>query len=230
MENACSTKVEDPPGLPGQPQQFNLPGDRPVGTDTRLAMITPLFRESHDLAWQSIYARLRVDRDDRIAFEALWRRVARWANRQLYGPGLLRELREDVVAETCAATILGIEHAYGADTFSGFVFGQFLTARRRYLRYARLEIIALEDVHPAGAYDDEPQEDELALLEACLLELRPRERQAVELRYFACASSTEIASALDVSTTNARRIVFNGLQRLRRGARGRWPSGRWSTE
>jgi DNA-directed RNA polymerase specialized sigma24 family protein len=49
----------------------------------------------------------------------------------------------------------------------------------------------------------------------------------VQLRYFLGASDRQIAAELDVSTVNARRIVFNALQRLRRRARQIWPLGRF---
>jgi len=178
------------------------------------------------LAWSEIYSRLLRDRDDHEAFLALQRRVARWAHRQLNSPALLREQCDDVVADTCAAVVLGLAQAYGAETFSGFVYGHFLSARRRYLRFSRMELVPLDDLQMAGYTEVEPHADELALLRRCLVGLTPRERRAVELRYFDDVSSREIASALGVTETNARRIVFNGITRMRRSAHRIWPSGR----
>jgi RNA polymerase sigma factor (sigma-70 family) len=179
-----------------------------------------------ELSWDELYVRLYRDPDDHVAFAALIRRVARWAERQLRTPNVLRELSEDVIAETCAAVILNLHRAYGAETFAGFVFGQFLTARRRYLRFLRLECVPVDDVQVAQIDERGPNSDELALLDRCLLELQPRERRAVELRYYGEASSREIAEALGVTETNARRIVFNGLAHLRKSAHRQWPCGR----
>jgi len=179
-----------------------------------------------DLAWSAIYSRLCFDRGDHQAFQALQRRVARWAHRQLNSPTSLREQRDDVVADTCAAVVLGLGQAYGAETFSGFVYGHFLSARRRYLHFSRLELVPLDDLQMAGYTEVEPHADELALLRRCLVGLTPRERRAVELRYFDDVSSREIASALGVTETNARRIVFNGITRMPRSAHRIWPSGR----
>jgi RNA polymerase sigma factor (sigma-70 family) len=178
------------------------------------------------MLWVEIYSRLARDRNDMMAFTALQHRVARWAERQLTSPACRSE-RDDVVAETCAAVVLGLDEAYGPDTFAGFVYGHYLNARRRALRSVRRGTVPFGDQDPPDpAERTESTADELALLERCLAELPPRERRAVEMRYFAEASAGEIASALSVTEVNARRIVFNGLARLRRSAWQVWPLGR----
>ncbi|MFN0070309.1 MAG: sigma-70 family RNA polymerase sigma factor [Chloroflexota bacterium] len=181
---------------------------------------------AHELGWSEIYDLLLSNRADAEAYSALSRRVARWADRQLTSPPSLRELREDVVAHACSATVMGLDQAYGADTFAGFVYGQFLSARRRYLRLVRLECVPIDGLQIAEPTEHQPAADELALLQRCLMELTPRERSAVELRYFANVSSREIGQALGVTEVNARRIVFNGLAQLRRRASLAWPGGR----
>jgi RNA polymerase sigma factor (sigma-70 family) len=179
-----------------------------------------------DLGWDEIYRRLERNPDDWAAFTALERRVARWADRQLRSPAALRAQRDDVVADTCAAAVLGIARAYGAETFQGFVYGHYLNARRRALAEARQPVVPFGDLDSPGSIDSGPSTDELALLQRCLAELPQRERRAIELRYFANASSQEIATVLSVTEVNARRIVFNGLDRLRRSASRAWPLGR----
>jgi RNA polymerase sigma factor (sigma-70 family) len=52
----------------------------------------------------------------------------------------------------------------------------------------------------------------------CLERLPERDRRAVELRYFQDARTEHIARELQVSPVNARRIVFNGVNRLRKCA------------
>jgi RNA polymerase sigma factor (sigma-70 family) len=225
MQNATITTIEPSAAVVSHEARIVPFDDRAWASAPRTQQAARC-EESGELTWQEIFSRLLIDKEDELAFRALQRRVTRWADRQLTTPVAVRELREDVVADACAASILGIEHAYGSETFSGFVFGQFLSARRRCLRFSRLETVPLEDVQLAVGLEQGPDVDELALLERCLLELPPRERQAVEMRYFGDASSTEIARALDVSETNARRIVFNGLKRLRCSAHRVWPCGR----
>jgi RNA polymerase sigma factor (sigma-70 family) len=220
MDNWTITdNIRDGSGSLDQSSGEVPPLDQQLGNSRDPGPPASSFATAPGLSWQQIYARLLLNQDDFTAYEALWRRVSRWADRQSGAPLGIHEHREDVVAETCAATILGLDHAYGAETFSGFVFGQFLTARRRYLRFTRLMTVGLDDLQIADpSEDDEPDDGELARLEVYLHELRARERQAVELRYLARASSAEIARVLAVSETNARRIVFNGLKCLRHRA------------
>jgi len=177
-------------------------------------------------SWAEIYWRLATDRNDSRAFAALKRRVAGWAARQLAYSPALRAQCDDIVAETCSAAVVGLVRAYGADTFAGFVYGHYLNARRRALQNARQPVVLLGDIDPPAPVESEPSGDELALLEDCLAGLLPRERRAVELRYLKDTSVAEIASALGVTEGNARRIVFNGLTRLRRSARETRPPGR----
>ena len=66
-----------------------------------------------------------------------------------------------------------------------------------------------------SATADDPR---FAVLDACLERLPERDRRAVELRYFAKARAEQIAQELRVSEGNARRIVFNGVNRLRKCA------------
>jgi RNA polymerase sigma factor (sigma-70 family) len=191
--------------------------------DTMLQRAAPTTTSASD--WVAIYARLRHDPNDEEAFAALARRVVRWAARELTSPAERAE-REDVVADTCAAVVLGLDRAHGAATFAGFVYGHYLNARRQALRECQRPVEPYGTHDPPAPVAEGPSPDECALLARCLGALPRRERRAVELRYFAEATTAEIAAALDVSEANARRIVFNGLARLRHSAQGAWPAGR----
>lgn len=172
------------------------------------------------LDWTAIYARLKRDPNDAAAFAALAGQVRRWAERQIRSVSpLLEAHREDVVADTCAAALIGIDAAYGCETFPGFVYGHYLNARRRALQHLQRPVVPLGAYDPPAPANRGLSSDELALLERCLGELPRRERCAVELRYFDGASAREIGSVLSVTEGNARRLVFNGLARLRRT----WP-------
>lgn len=183
---------------------------------------------SSRIEWRDIYHRLRDDPNEASALRALVQRVSLWASHQLSAPAELRSLREDVVQETCAAVVIGLESAYGEDTFAGFVYGHFLNARRRAIRLTSRGVsIPLDDIDVAAPISpSEPTEEELRLLQRCLLSLPPRERRAIELRYFGDASAAEIALKLGVSECNARQIVFKGLSRLRKLGAELCPQGR----
>jgi RNA polymerase sigma factor (sigma-70 family) len=168
------------------------------------------------MEWPQIYERLLADREDSEAWNALWQRVMGWARRGLWQRGWYAI--EDVVEETCSATLLGLEKAQGGATFSGFVYGHYLNARRRTLSAPPTESLTDEAAARLSAEPDERDEvsDEgRDQLQHCLDVLAERERQAVQLRYFDEASAAEVADKLGVSAVNGRQIVFRALAHLR---------------
>jgi RNA polymerase sigma factor (sigma-70 family) len=171
--------------------------------------------------WDQIYDRLTSDTNDAVAWRALEKRVAGWARAAFWTQA--RHLIDDAVVDSCAAIALNIESARGAATFAGFAYGHFLNARRRLLRVELQRAgVSLDDLDlPAPPAEEGPDTEALNHLQRALATLPPRERTAVTLRYFDELSSAGIAAALGVSRVNARRIVFNGLRRLRVRMRSR---------
>jgi RNA polymerase sigma factor (sigma-70 family) len=170
--------------------------------------------------WDQIYDRLTSDANDAVAWAALERRVEVWGRAAFWTQA--RHLIADIVVDTCAAIAINLESARGGATFAGFAYGHFLNARRRLLRAELQSNVPLDDIDvPAPPADEGPDPDALTHLRSALATLPPRERAAVTLRYFDELSSAGIAAALGVSRVNARRIVFNGLRRLRTRMRGR---------
>src|SRR5690242_2046821 len=84
------------------------------------------------MTWDDIYRQLLLDSNDALAWNYLQQHVRRWASGLLAGrpPHII----EDAVAETCAATVIGLHNARSADTFAGFAYGHFLNVRRRIFR------------------------------------------------------------------------------------------------
>jgi RNA polymerase sigma-70 factor (ECF subfamily) len=152
--------------------------------------------------------------------------VAAWARSDF------RQLadREDVVAETCSLVILGIDKAYGAPTFDGFVLGHYFNVRRRARRWTQRPTVGLDEVEVTEPERDEVAPDEVELLERCLASLPPQQKAAVEMRHLAGASSAEIAAALAISRDNARKLISRGLEGLRACFERAWPSGRESMD
>jgi RNA polymerase sigma factor (sigma-70 family) len=167
------------------------------------------------MQWEEIYSRLARDREDAQAWKALQQRVRAWARANLRGRG--PDLVEDVVGDVCASVAVAFERAHGAQTFHGFVLGHCLNVRRGLLKSRCGALVSLDGVDvPAPEADPELfDQRDLEWLAGALHTLPERERRAVGLRYFEQATSTQIAQALGVSEVNARRIVFNGLRRLR---------------
>jgi RNA polymerase sigma factor (sigma-70 family) len=165
--------------------------------------------------WDAIYQRLLRDCNDTIAWTSMQEHVRCWARGVLAGRA--PHLIEDAVAETCATTVVTLHNARSAETFAGFAYGHFLNVRRRLIRdQAMVQRTQTLDVElPLAAVIDEPDPEIVALVRNAVEALPERERRAVSMRYFDELSSTAIAAALGVSNVNARRIVFNGLRRLR---------------
>jgi RNA polymerase sigma factor (sigma-70 family) len=172
--------------------------------------------------WATLYTRLRLDPNDQAAWNVLEARVRAWARGRLRG--LDDEPVEDAVADMCAGVVMDLGSARGPETFRGFVLGKCLNVAKGALRQAALERAsverrldrAIELPAVTTAQADDPR---YAVLDRCLERLPERDRRAVELRYFSKARAEQIARELHVSEGNARRIVFNGVNRLRECAR-----------
>lgn len=178
--------------------------------------------------WSAICTRLRADPNDRAAWDALEARVRARARSRLRDLG--EDGIEDVVADTCATVVMDLASAHGPETFRGFVLGKYLNAEKGALRLSRLQRASLDDaVNVATSPTSDVFDQRLAVLGHCLERLPERDRRAVELRYFQEARAEHIARELQVSAGNARRIVFNGVNRLRKcaqAAAGPFAAGR----
>src|SRR4051812_6764892 len=84
------------------------------------------------MTWDDIYQYLLRDSNDALAWNCLQQHVRRWASGLLAGRA--QHIIEDAVAETCAATVIGLHNARSAETFAGFAYGHFLNVRRRHIR------------------------------------------------------------------------------------------------
>ncbi len=165
--------------------------------------------------WAQIFERLTADQDDALAWVALELRIKAWARAEFWANG--HHLIDDAVVDTCAAIALGLPAARGPETFSGFAYGHFLNARRRLLRTLQPGSVSIHgiDIVSPDQDDDELDAEARARLWRALAALPARERKVVMLRYFEELPSTRIAAEVGVTSVNARRILFNGLRRMR---------------
>jgi RNA polymerase sigma factor (sigma-70 family) len=167
--------------------------------------------------WLEIFDRLRRDANDSAAWQALESQVRVWARLDIGGRGW--DVVEDTVADTCASVVMALDRARAPETFAGFVRGHYLNARRAVLAPWLAPMLRLGETDPR-APELEPVDDRLwRALDHCLRQLPSREHTAVRLRYFEQAAYEHTAEVLNVNPGNARRIVFNGLARLRRCVR-----------
>lgn len=173
-------------------------------------------RQKDNMLWTEIYQRLHRDRDDQLTWDRLDAAVRSWARPDLWNRGWT--VVDDVVAETCAEVVMALHKARGAETFAGFVRGHYLNVRRRFIVARQALATPLDGFDPPAATEETVESPQLRVLETCLETLPERERQAIRLRYFEEAAAERIAEVPGVTPGNARRIVFNGLARLRRCA------------
>jgi len=167
--------------------------------------------------WAAICTRLRADPNDQAAWSALESSVRGWARSRFRDLG--DDSIEDIVADTCSCVVLDLDAAHGPATFRGFVLGKYLNAAKGVMKLASMPRAALDDaVNLPAAVTSDVFDQRLAVLGHCLERLPERDRRAVELRYFQGARAEQIARELRVSAVNARRIVFNGVNRLRKCA------------
>jgi RNA polymerase sigma factor (sigma-70 family) len=169
------------------------------------------------MRWAEIYERLAHDRDSQRAWEMLDAGIRVWARADLWQRGWT--VVDDVVAETSTDVVLAIHKARTAETFAGFVRGHYLNVRRRAFAPAPMSTTSLQGIDPPAPASEYAEAPEWRVLDQCLDALPDREREAVRLRYFEEAGAERIAAALAVTPGNARRIVFNGLAKLRQCAR-----------
>ncbi|GAC1314575.1 MAG: hypothetical protein NVSMB2_04220 [Chloroflexota bacterium] len=185
-------------------------------TQSHVGQTTPVLPPT----WEDIYVRLQIEPNSDGAWHALEKRVAVWARACLLPGGA--QFVDDAIAETCTNVVLGFDHARGARTFSAFVYGHFLNVRRRMLHLMHRPLVELTDLdiedRKVGA---EPGGRDFAAMWRALEALPTREATAVRMRYVDGHSASEIAATLGTSNGNARQIVHQGVQHLRRaiGAR-----------
>ena len=147
------------------------------------------------------------DSDDGFeeAFDELFPRAVRLATRLLGD----RAAAEDVAAEAMARAYARWPKVAGLPYRDGWVLKVATNLAIDRLRRRPPEVRPV----PAGDFEDEV---ELRLaLNAALLTLAPRQRQAVTLRYLAGLSDREVALALGISLGSVKTHIHRGLNGLR---------------
>ena len=165
--------------------------------------------------WGAVYDRLMADQNDEVAWSELLARVRRWATMRLTSAD--GWAIDEVAGDACSAAVLKLSLARSRETFATFVYGYFLNACRRYVQYRerRDRQVDVDEVDVPATEGYDPDDAQLAAIKRCLESLPHRDRQAVTMRYFDEASPAAIAKVLGVNDGYARRIVFNGLQKIR---------------
>jgi RNA polymerase sigma factor (sigma-70 family) len=151
--------------------------------------------------------RTRVDPDDGFeeAFDELFPRAVRLAHRLLGD----RAAAEDVAAEAMARAYARWPKVSGLPYRDGWLLK--VTTNLAIDRLRRRP----PDVWPAPADDFENGVELRLALNAALLTLAPRQRQAIALRYLGGLSDREVAQALGISLGSVKTHIHRGLHGLR---------------
>ena len=145
------------------------------------------------------------------AFDELFPRAVRLADRLLGD----RAAAEDVAAEALARAYARWPKVGGLPYRDGWVLKVATNLAIDRLRRRPPE------VRPATAADFEDGVELRIALNAALLTLAPRQRQAVALRYLGGLSDQEVAQALGISLGSVKTHIHRGLK----GLRGRLGAG-----
>ena len=149
---------------------------------------------------------MREDGSFEAAFDELFPRAVRLASRLLGD----RAAAEDVAAEALARAYARWSKVGGLSYRDGW--GLKVATNLSIDRLRRRP----PDVWPVVASDFEDAVELRIALNAALLTLAPRQRQALALRYLGGLSDQEVAQALGISLGSVKTHIHRGLKGLRR--------------
>jgi RNA polymerase sigma-70 factor (ECF subfamily) len=156
------------------------------------------------------------------AFEAIMKRYERMVYVTCYAYAGCREDALDIVQDVFVKVFEKADSFRGSGSFRAWLLRiahneglNWVRSHARLRDHRELTAINSPEVPPSQEADLLKQERWEVLREA-LLDLNPRQRQAVVLRYFEGTPTREIASILDCTEGTAKSILFRSLRKLHR--------------
>jgi RNA polymerase sigma-70 factor (ECF subfamily) len=167
---------------------------------------------------------VRLARQDRSAFVALYRRYLSRVYRYVYRRVGNQQDAEDVTASVFIEALECLEDYREQGSFAGWLF---TIAHHRVADHYRQqkEGISLEEVLPALNSGPGPealalQRDRLERVAQALDELTAERQEALALRFFGELSNKEVAQVMDRSEAAVKMLVYRTLRQLRRRCGG----------
>lgn len=170
-------------------------------------------QSSGPMSFEQIHDRLSVAMNDEAAVADLRSRILRWVIDDRIMDHLVVG-GEDVINETLYLVLTKFRNSWGRETFSGFVRGHYMNARKEAWRNPQ-EVPYDLQIH--DRFDDGLPVTEQHLGN-CLETLRvsnPNQLRAIIMREFNGCDYPTIAATLGIAETNARKSVSRGKQALR---------------
>jgi RNA polymerase sigma-70 factor (ECF subfamily) len=168
---------------------------------------------------------VRLARQDRSAFVALYRRYLSRVYRYVYRRVGNQQDAEDVTASVFIEALECLEDYREQGSFAGWLF---TIAHHRVADHHRRqrERISLEEVAPVlsnsgpGPEALASRRDRLKRVAKALDELTPDRQEALALRFFGELSNKEVAQVMDRSEAAVKMLVYRTLRQLRRRCGG----------
>lgn len=127
-----------------------------------------------------------------------------------------RGLAEDLAQTTLANVYASWSKVSGASDPDAYTFRILINVHKGRFRKKRVAEQLGETLPDKGMPDSTGAVDQRAVLVSALMELAPRQRAAVLLRYFEDLSEVQTAAVLGCSVGTVKSQTFNALARLRR--------------
>jgi RNA polymerase sigma-70 factor (sigma-E family) len=141
----------------------------------------------------------------------------RWPKLVRLGYGLTgdRGLAEDLAQTTLANVYASWSRVSRASDPDAYTFRILMNAHKSAFRKRRVSERPAATIPDAGAPDATAAIEQRIVLMSALMELAPKQRAAVLLRYFEDLSETQTAAVLGCSVGTVKSQTFNALARLR---------------
>lgn len=126
------------------------------------------------------------------------------------------EPAQDLVQDAFVRLLKRFGDRRGPESFERYLRATIVNlARTRWRRLGRRPVTPLTEGHAGEAGDHAPGVALSASLWADILQLPPRQRAALFLRYYEDRSLRDVAACLDCSETAAKSLLHNALKKLR---------------
>lgn len=155
--------------------------------------------------WPRFYDALKADRLDAETWTEIAARLRYLARRGLYRFG--EDIVEEAAQDACMRVFVGFDRARGRETFEGFVYGCYMSARNAVLTHEDRPLEPLDDVDETDAtpLGGGLEVDERAALIHCLAELPETHRDLVRLVYLNGYRPSQLTDRFS-KTANALRV------------------------
>lgn len=165
--------------------------------------------------WPEIYDTLNLDRHNSQAWNEIAARVRPWVWSGLRG--FDEGIREDAVQDTCTRAFANFDDAHGRNTFSGFVYACFMSARRDILLHKPPRTTDIDEVSGVLLAPEQigMERDDRQAIHDCINGLQEDDRELVTLCCFEEYKPHELTRRLGKNANAIRVQLHRARKQLR---------------